>query len=645
LPLVRIVAVADPLANREELSGLLSDDARLFEDAATMLADARPDVVHIVTPPASHASLALMALRAGCHVYIEKPFAQTRTEAEEILSLAAQRGLQVCAGHQCQMDDAAMLAMAALPEIGRLVHAESVLSFRMVRRGITPAEQTKDILPHAVYPLVEQMRAATGSSKPLEVRAVEARGTGDVYALLSLDGCTGVLTVSLSGRPVEQYQHLIGTNGSLRADYVIDGVVKLLGPGAGVGVLFTPFRRGLQTLKRATAGVYKLLTGRGGSYRGLGILIERFYSSIRTGQAAPIPSRSIIDTVSICERIGRALDEADAEVERGAHARLLDAESTLPALRTDRGFALVTGGTGFLGRAVAETLRNAGLGVRVLARRMPGVRERVPGVEYVRGDLAQAIDPATLSDVTVVVHCAAETAGGRADHERNSVAATRRIIEAAASSGVRRIIHVSSLAVLKSTGRVLDEQSPIDAGNLARGPYVWGKAQSEELARALAAEQKLALKILRPGPLVDFEAFQAPGRLGRELGPWFVAVGSRRAPLSVCDVHMMARVIRSYVEDFDAAPPLVNLVNAPASTRGELADRVRQGRPDLRFFWVPSIFLRLMNGPAKLVQRVVFGAKKPIDVYAAFASERYDTRLAAAVISRASERQLSTNES
>src|SRR5262245_4546228 len=65
LPLARVVAVADPLANREELAELLPADARIFEDAAAMLVEARPDVVHIVTPPASHASLALMALRAG----------------------------------------------------------------------------------------------------------------------------------------------------------------------------------------------------------------------------------------------------------------------------------------------------------------------------------------------------------------------------------------------------------------------------------------------------------------------------------------------------------------------------------------------------------------------------------------------------
>ena len=115
-------------------------------------------------------------------------------------------------------------------------------------------------------------------------------------------------------------------------------------------------------------------------------------------------------------------------------------------------------------------------------------------------------------------------------------------------------------------------------------------------------------------------------------------VGGRRAPLSVCDVGTAARVIRSYVEDFDAAPELVNLVEAPAPSRRELAGRLRAVRPDLRFVWFPSWLLRLLNGPAKLLQRVALGSTKPIDVYSAFASETYRTDVAAAVIARANAR-------
>ena len=262
----------------------------------------------------------------------------------------------------------------------------------------------------------------------------------------------------------------------------------------------------------------------------------------------------------------------------------------------------------------------------------------MPGVEYVVADLARPLDPAVMAGVGFVVHSAAETAGGKDDHQRNSIDATRHVFEAAADAGVRQGVHVSSLAVIKpghEVGGILDEATPLDAGHVRRGPYVWGKAESELLVAKLAAERNLDIKIVRPGPLVDYADFHPPGRLGRELGPCFVAIGGKTTPLSVCDVGTAGRVIRSYVEDFAAAPPLVNLVEAPPPTRRELADRFKAHRPDLKFYWFPGWLLRALGGPLKLVQRIALGSKQPVDVYAAFASERYRTDVAGQVISRA----------
>jgi nucleoside-diphosphate-sugar epimerase len=355
----------------------------------------------------------------------------------------------------------------------------------------------------------------------------------------------------------------------------------------------------------------------------------------------PLTPDSVVDTVALCERIGYALDEAAEQANSAALARTAAEEVQLPPVMAANGTVLVTGGTGLLGRRVAEELRKSGFKVRVLARRTPPATARVSGVDYVAGDLARALDPALLRGVRYVAHCAAETAGGKADHERNSIAATRHVLEAAAAAGVAGVVHISSIAVLKpghQVGGPLDEETPVDAGNLERGPYVWGKAESEILAQRLGAELGVPVKVIRPGPLVDYAEFQPPGRLGRELGPWFVAIGGKTTPLSVCDVGTAARVIRSYVEDFAAAPAVVNLVEAPPPTRRELADRVRSARPDLRFLWVPAPLLRMMSGPAKLAQKVLLGSAKPVDVYAAFASERYRTDRAAEVIHRAGSR-------
>jgi nucleoside-diphosphate-sugar epimerase len=237
-----------------------------------------------------------------------------------------------------------------------------------------------------------------------------------------------------------------------------------------------------------------------------------------------------------------------------------------------------------------------------------------------------------------VVHCAAETAGGKQAHDRNTVAATRNLLDATAANGVRKFLHVSSIAVLKpgrEVGSPLSEQSPLDAGNLGRGPYVWAKAEAEREVVQRAPELGLTARIVRPGPLVDFDAYTPPGRLGREIGPLFVAIGPRANRLSLCAVRTGAEVIRAAAEDFESMPPVLNLVEPVAPTRAELLDRWLQGRPDLASMWVPGWVLAVLSPIAVLAQRILRPGTTPIDIAAAFSSEQYDTSLAGQVIARA----------
>ena len=70
----KLVAVCD----REELMARqLFERFRIdayFSDLEELLSNAKPDVVHITTPPLSHFALGRQCLEHGCHVYIEKPF-------------------------------------------------------------------------------------------------------------------------------------------------------------------------------------------------------------------------------------------------------------------------------------------------------------------------------------------------------------------------------------------------------------------------------------------------------------------------------------------------------------------------------------------------------------------------------------------
>src|SRR5256885_1139161 len=73
-----------------------------YSDAAELLRRARPDVVHITTPPESHFDLARLCLEHGSHVYVEKPFTLHVDDAKVLIAVANLRGLKVTVGHDDQ---------------------------------------------------------------------------------------------------------------------------------------------------------------------------------------------------------------------------------------------------------------------------------------------------------------------------------------------------------------------------------------------------------------------------------------------------------------------------------------------------------------------------------------------------------------
>lgn len=641
----RLVAVADPVVAEADLKARFGSGVTIYRDAEALLREVSPDVVHIVTPPASHVDLARLALEHGAHVYVEKPFALTEADARGILELADQKGLKACAAHQVLFQDAGRKYREHMRLIGAPVHVESYFSFKTVRRradgkgSVTAVEQLIDILPHPVYLLLS---AFDGEQTPeMELRSVEVSPQGEVRALVSVDGRLAMLVVTLQGRPIESYLRIVGTNGSINADFVLAGVTKLPGPGASApAVVLRPFSQARQMVFGSIATLFKMFFRRHKSYPGLAELLQGFYASINGEGQVPVSAQSIIQTVRICEQVGARLLEAEREAEVAATQALRKAEAALAPPEPGRKAVLVTGGTGFLGREVVAELRGRGWPVRVLARRMPGAAQRVPGVEYVEADLAGSLPESAFEAVEVVAHLAAETAGGKEAHERNTIEATRNLLDTAGRIGIRKVINISSIAVLKPSSEVghpLSESDPVDFGNLGRGPYVWAKAEAERIAQELAGSHGFEVRTVRLGPLVDYRNFAPPGRLGREVGPLFVAVGGPGNELSVCDITTAAQVVRYMVADFDKAPAVLNLVEAPGPRRRDLVVRLRGGRPDLRVLWLPFPVVRFLGWTLRLVLRLMKPGKQPLDLYAAFAGERYDAGLAAATIKLAAD--------
>ncbi|HEX6967166.1 MAG TPA: Gfo/Idh/MocA family oxidoreductase [Gemmatimonadaceae bacterium] len=623
--LARVAAVVDPAPAARDAIGQIAPGATAYADLDALLAHEEIDVVHVCTAPSTHQAMADAAVAAGCHVYVEKPFVESADGAARLIAAARDKGVKLCAGHQLLYESPAREALALLPTLGRIVHVESFFSFRTVRRspnGRTPLRadlQLLDILPHPVYLLLQFLDAAAPGQRA-ELTALDLGPAGTLHALVRSGALTGNLTVTLEGRPVESYLRVIGTNGAVHADFVRGTVQRLIGPGtSGIDKILNPYRLSRQLLSGTTRALGRRALKRQRSYPGLSEIFEAFYTSILKDAPTPMTPEQILETVRICERVAHAF-ESTAQA----------APATTRPVAPRAGVAtrvLLTGGTGFLGKEIARALTDHGDVARVVARRSPPAWEQLPGVEYHVADVSDGLPGDLLQQMDVVIHCAAATAGGFDEHRKHSVQATERVLRAAAEAGVSRVIHVSSLAVLSAANSrtALNEDSPLEARGEERGPYVWGKLESERRAVALGKELGITVKVVRPGALVDYDNFEPPGRLGKRLGNIFVAVGSPRDNLGVADVRFAGRTLAWMATHFDEAPQTLHILAPQLPTRRELVSRLRKVNPDLTVVWLPTALLVPLSWTAIGAQKVLRRGKPAVDVAKVFASQRYDT--------------------
>lgn len=162
---------------------------------------------------------------------------------------------------------------------------------------------------------------------------------------------------------------------------------------------------------------------------------------------------------------------------------------------------LVTGATGFLGRAVVEHLTAKGRAVCAAVRRDPG-----PGAVAV-GDLSAETDwRAALAGVDAVLHCAArahvltETAAEPlAQFRAVNTEATVALAQQAVAAGVRRFVFISSIGVNGSEthGTPFRQDDPPSP----HSPYAVSKYEAEVGLHAIAAATGLEVVVIRP-PLI-----------------------------------------------------------------------------------------------------------------------------------------------
>ena len=160
--------------------------------------------------------------------------------------------------------------------------------------------------------------------------------------------------------------------------------------------------------------------------------------------------------------------------------------------------ALVTGGTGFLGRRLVERLLASGRPVTILVRtRVPDLEQR--GVRFITASLDDAgAVSAACAGVGTVFHVAAKVGvwGHYEDYFRTNVLGTRAILDGCRAHGVARLVYTSTPSVVYN-GRDLagaDESLPLTTTCPSAYPLTKAIAEREVLAANSAALRTVALR-------------------------------------------------------------------------------------------------------------------------------------------------------
>ncbi|PAW78293.1 MAG: hypothetical protein B9S32_07105 [Verrucomicrobia bacterium Tous-C9LFEB] len=134
-PNAKLIAAQD--LNPERLQAL-KDKYKLpvtYATAKELFADANIDAVYIATPNKFHVPLAKLALEAGKHVILEKPFAMNAKEAEEAIALAKKTGCVLTLGMNQRFDVNSQQIKSLVEQgvFGEIYHAKA---YWMRRAGI-----------------------------------------------------------------------------------------------------------------------------------------------------------------------------------------------------------------------------------------------------------------------------------------------------------------------------------------------------------------------------------------------------------------------------------------------------------------------------------------------------------------------------
>ncbi len=330
--LADVVAVCDrePLMARQLAMRLRIPN--WYSDLTVLLDAERPDVVHVATPPDSHLSLAQICLKAGCHVFMEKPFALDAVQTRSILAAAraADRRISVNYLYNFETPYLELMQKVRAGVLGRVVHLDLAYGYNLAGDyGLAvladpdhwvhrlPGKLFHNLLDHVLAKaapflgddeLLVQAQSlrlrASSSNAVLDAMTDELRfqlRSGDVTV-------SGI--ISAHARPVQHSLRVLGTKGSLALDISARTCVPIVGQNlpSSLGRLVPAWSTAREYRRNAWANLRRFMRYEYHFFEGMRVLLRGFYGAILTNEADPIPPAMVQKTADAIDSVIASMD-------------------------------------------------------------------------------------------------------------------------------------------------------------------------------------------------------------------------------------------------------------------------------------------------------------------------------------------------
>ncbi len=511
----------------------------------TFLKDPKLDVVHILTPPSTHAHVTRLVLEAGVNAIVEKPFVLTSADCLALESLARERGVIVAVNHNAVYHPAMqrLLVDVRNDRLGPIEHVVSVNNLQLAQLAAGQHDhwmfqKPENILfEQATHPLsqvcellgdvVKAYVFCTGTSSlkngnlfydTWQVGLKCERGTAQVYLSWGKEFPETRLTV-------------IGSDGIGHVDfdantYVIDQRTKYLPAmdrvlrGGRIG--FSQLWQSTGEFARYVFSTLRITGRRDPYYLSMKSCIEAFYQHLQKGSEFSGTSKRARTVVSAIEQTVEANSSIDFPSDRIAKQNAVaNRPPSEHPLDSSKKPVLVIGGTGFIGRQLIQALVRKGERLRILVRR-PDTAKAFAGtgnIETISGDVrdAESIEKAVqgCGVVYLLVSGAPETWKG---FEEIFLGGAKAVAEACLKHNVKQLIYTSSITAfdLGNPRETILETTPLDRLHTKRCNYSRAKILCELMLQDYVQQRGLPAFVFRPGFVIGEGT--PPAHLG--VGEW-----------------------------------------------------------------------------------------------------------------------------